>query len=222
MLRYTRRQRIDFSDFGRVQLEYGVRPRDVYSAIDALYAYLHAINKSAVKLNYGRLEESMLPAAFSGFISEMIVQSFANAFRSRRPELTINRYPNGHPDLVPRAKYVDDSVLSGRHGLEIKTTRSSSIQSHNQRAGAIIIVDILCDTLGTVHERLPTTVLRVRYGVLTKNDWKFYDRKPGSRRTITAAMLPSGKDKLVDVYANSQRGALRAYMREKRRLQTSQ
>ncbi len=216
--RYTRRQHASVQDANlKVKLRYGITAKDVVDAVNDLYAYLHAINKSAIRLSYGRLEESMLPAAFSGFISETMVQSFAHAFSNRKPGLVRNRYPNGHPDLIPRAKYRNDSVLSGTEGIEIKTTRSTSVQSHNERPGSLIVVEILCDLTGVVHERLATSVLTVRYGALTKRDWKFYPRKGASRRTITAAILPSGKKKLFEVYNNPLRAELLKYIREKKK-----
>jgi hypothetical protein len=119
-----------------VQLPYGMDARGVVAAINDLYAYLHAINGASVQYGYDRLEDIQLRAAFSGLISEIMVRSLAFSMGNRVPGLARNLYPNGHPDLIPRAMYPGDAVQNGDEGVEVKAARNpTSIQAHNTGEG---------------------------------------------------------------------------------------
>jgi len=49
--------------------------------------------------------------------------------------LTQNNYFNGHPDLIVKGVYPNDSVKAGMEGVEIKTTRKSggAVDTHSAR-----------------------------------------------------------------------------------------
>ena len=60
--------------------------------------------------------------------------------------LTQNRYFNGHPDLVVKGAYPNDSVRAGTEGVEIKTTRKSggAVDTHGARDQwmAVFVYDV--------------------------------------------------------------------------------
>ena len=187
-------------------LPYGMTTAGILAVVNDLYAYLHALNRASIEHGYGRLEDLMQPAGFSGLLSQLVVYSLARQFHSANPGLAVNEYPNGRPDLVPRAMYPSDSVLNGAEGIEVKVSRSSSSwQGHNPEAGWILIVQVAVD-LATqpVYDRSPTTVERVFVAQLTETDWSFAGRGAGSRRTPTASINLAGRAKLAQglVYAH--------------------
>jgi len=61
----------------------------------------------------------------------MLTASLARHSRT----LVENRYFNGHPDLVVKGKYANNSVKAGEHGIEIKTTRKAggAVDTHGAR-----------------------------------------------------------------------------------------
>lgn len=170
----------------------------VVAAINDLYAYLHALNKASIEYGYGRLEEILLRAAFSGLVSEVMVRSLAASLSNRVPGLTRNQYPNGHPDLIPRATYPGDAVQNGDEGVEVKAARNpTSIQAHNTGENWYAVIEFSCDvdTL-PLYDREPTTIRRVRVAYLQHTDWSFSGRSATSRRTPTASITKEGREKL--------------------------
>ena len=82
----------------------------------------------------------MQRAGFSGLLSQSFMSAVAAAFSSESPGLTLNQYPNGRPDLVPRAHYDGDAVKNGDEGVELKTSRSTSgWQGHNPEGGWLMV-----------------------------------------------------------------------------------
>ncbi len=179
-------------------LPYGMDAVGVVAAINDLYAYLHALNSASIQYGYDRLEDIMQPAAFSGLISEIMVRSLATFMQNRIPGLARNLYPNGHPDLIPRAMYPGDAVQNGDEGIEIKAARNpTSIQAHNTGEGWYAVVEFSCDIETTpTYEREPTIIRRVRVAHLLHEDWSFSGRAATSRRTPTASITKIGRAKL--------------------------
>lgn len=179
-------------------LPYGMTVKGVVNAINDVYAYLHAMNKASIDYGYPRLEDLMQAAGFSGLVSNIVVRSMATAFANVKPGLTGNTYPNGRPDLVPRAHYEGDCCKKGDEGIEVKASRATrGWQGHNPDGGWIMIVqmDVDAKTL-PIYERRPTTILRVMVAQLEHTDWKFSGRSATSRRTPTASVTESGYVKL--------------------------
>lgn len=212
--RYIERPQADLSDVNTsISLPYGMDAAGVVSAINDLYSYLHAINRASIEYGYDRLEDVQLRAAFSGLVSEIMVRSLAASMSNRVPGLARNLYPNGHPDLIPRAAYPGDAVQNGDEGVEVKAARNpTSIQAHNTGEGWYCVVEFSCDVITTpVYDREPTIIRRVRIAYLEHPDWSFSGRSPTSRRTPTASIVRTGQEKLnagtiyirggVDAYA---------------------
>src|ERR1700685_3863425 len=127
MPRYLERPSADLADANTtLELPYGMDAIGFVKAVNDLYAYLYALNSESVKHGYGRLEEVLLRASFSGLVSEIMVRSLADSLANRVPGLARNLYLNGHPDLIPRAKYEGDAVQNGDEGVEVKAARNPS------------------------------------------------------------------------------------------------
>jgi hypothetical protein len=199
MPRYIERPSAELGDANAsVVLPYGMDAQGVVTAINDFYAYLHALNRASIEYGYDRIEDLMLRAAFSGLISEVMVRSLAVSMGNRVPGLARNLYPNGHPDLVPRAVYTGDAVQNGDEGVEVKAARNpTSIQAHNTGEGWYAVIEFSCDvdTL-PIYEREPTIIRRVRVAHLLHTDWSFSGRGEGSRRTPTASITSGGRAKL--------------------------
>jgi len=189
--RYIERPRAEMRDANAdLALPYGMDASGVVNAINDLYDYLHAINRASIEYGYDRLEDIMLRAAFSGLISEIMVRSLASSMLNRVPGLARNLYPNGHPDLIPRAMYPGDAVQYGDEGVEVKAARNAaSIQGHNVETGWFAVIEFSCDVENMpVYGREPTIIRRVRLANLEENDWSFSGRGASSRRTPTASI----------------------------------
>jgi hypothetical protein len=197
--RYIDRPTAETSDGDTAtMLPYDMDAAGIVAAVNDLYAYLHAINRASIDYGYDRLEDVMLRAAFSGLISEVMVRSLAASFSNRTPGLARNLYPNGHPDLVPRAVYPGDAVQNGDEGVEVKAARNpTSIQAHNTGEGWYAVIEFSCDVATMpVYDREPTIIRRVRIARLGHEDWSFSGRGEGSRRTPTASITRAGRVKL--------------------------
>lgn len=179
-------------------MPYGMHADGVVGAINELYAYLYALNRTSVDHGYDRLEDLMQPAGFSGLLSNLVVQALAKHFNNANPGLAANQRKNGRPDLVPRAHYPDDAVLRGDEGVEVKVSRQpSGWQGHNPESGWIMIVQISVDLeTQPIYDRAPTIVEAVYIGHLDESDWTFSGRSTTSRRTPTASINRQGVQKL--------------------------
>ena len=196
---YLQRQSAHLDDIDpSVAMPYGMHGAGLIAAMNDVYAYLHAVNVASVEHGYGRLEELMQPAGFSGLLSQSFMSAVAAAFSSESPGLTLNQYPNGRPDLVPRAYYDGDAVKNGDEGVELKTSRSTSgWQGHNPEGGWLMVFQIAVDaTTEPIYDRGPTRVDRVLIAMLEESDWNFSGRGAGSRRTPTASINQAGREKL--------------------------
>ncbi len=96
-----------------------------------VYDFFHDVNSDLLGKGLTRLDDMLRPAIMSGVISDMLTASLAKHSRS----LTENRYFNGHPDLIVRGVYADNSIKSGTEGVEIKTTRKTggAVDTHGAR-----------------------------------------------------------------------------------------
>jgi hypothetical protein len=100
-------------------------------AMQDVYDFFYDVNTSLLEKGLQRLDDMLRPAIMSGLLSDMITASMARHSRV----LVENKHFNGHPDLVVRGKYANDSVLSGLDGVEIKTTRKTggAVDTHGAR-----------------------------------------------------------------------------------------
>lgn len=99
---------------------------------------------------------------------------------------------------MPPAHYEGDAAQNGKEGVELKTSRATSgWQGHNPEGGWLMVFQIGVDTEAEpVYDREPTRVERVLIAQLEESDWNFSGRRPGSRRTPTASVNRTGREKL--------------------------
>lgn len=197
--RYLDRPQADAADADpNLALPYGLSAAGIVASINDLYAYLHALNAASIEHGYDRLEDIMLPAGFSGLLSELFVRAVAKQHGHSQPGIARNQRPGGRPDLVPRAVYPGDSVHRGEEGVEVKASgNATSWQGHNPETGWLMVVQVKIDRLTSpVYDRAPTEVLRVLIANLVEADWTYSGRSAESRRTPTASINRAGRDKL--------------------------
>ena len=120
----------------------------------------------------------------SGFISDLLTASIAKHARA----LTINAYFNGHPDLVVKGVYPNDSVKAGTEGVEIKTTRKSggAVDTHGARdqwmAVFVYNVDVVTEP---ARNRRTMTFTEVYLGKVDVADFRKNPRGELGNRTAT-------------------------------------
>lgn len=141
----------------------------------------------------------MLPAGFSGLLSELFVRAVAKQHSHAVPGVTRNQRPGGRPDLVPRAHYPGDAVHRGDEGIEVKASgHATSWQGHNPETGWLMVVQIAIDReTAPVYDRAPTIVERLLIAKLVDTDWTYSGRGEASRRTPTASINRQGREKLA-------------------------
>lgn len=131
-IKTVKKGQIDASCFNSAAtLPYNLRIDDFRVAMQDVYDFLHDTNTFLVGKELSRLDDTLRPANMSGFLSDMLTDSMAKHARS----LTRNTYHNGHPDLIVKGVYADDSVKSGSEGVEIKTTKKKggAVDTHGGR-----------------------------------------------------------------------------------------
>lgn len=113
------------------ELPYSLRLMDFEHAMQDVYDFFFDVNAMLSKKGMRRLDDMMRPAMMSGMISDMMTASLAKFSRT----LVENQHFNGHPDLVLRGTYPNDSAHSGSDGIEVKTTRKrgGAVDTHGAR-----------------------------------------------------------------------------------------
>ncbi len=178
-------------------IPYGLEVEAIYQAMVEFTNFLGFINAQLNSKGIQRFESMLMPANFSSLVGEFISATISKYC----PAVVKNRYHNGHPDLLPKGRYRDDSVQHGRDGIEVKASRYlRGWQGHNAEECWLMVFCFLAsrpsDTAKGVSPR-PFAFRRVYLGRLQKADWVFSGRKEGSRRTITASVTRSGYEKMT-------------------------
>jgi hypothetical protein len=110
----TLRNTVDTTKFNsEADLPYELRLQDFHMAMQDVYDFFYDVNSHLARKGLERLDDMLRPAIMSGVLSDMLTASLANHSRV----LTVNRYFNGHPDLVVQGIYPDNSVRAGRDGV---------------------------------------------------------------------------------------------------------
>lgn len=163
-------------------LPYNLRVLDFQSAMQDVYDFFFDVNKREKKLS--RLDDMLRPAILSGTISDMLTESLAKHSRS----LTVNGYFNGHPDLLARGVYPNDSVKSGEQGVEIKTTKKpgGAVDTHGGRTQWMCVFVYKIDTLTEPAEnRIPLQFTELYLSEVTPDDFRRNERGDLGTRTAT-------------------------------------
>jgi hypothetical protein len=129
----------------------------------------------------------------SGVLSDMLTASLAKHSRT----LTENRYFNGHPDLIVRGVYANDTIQSGVQGIEIKTTRKAggAVDTHGARNQwlCVFVYSIDRETEPAAARRA-MSFTELYLGKVTKKDFRKNAR--GELGTRTATLHKDGIHKL--------------------------
>lgn len=174
-------------------LPYELRIDDFRVAIQDVYDFFFDVNMNLVAKGLDRLDETLRPAIMSGVLSDMLTASLAKHSRT----LVVNSYFNGHPDLVVKGRYANNSVKAGEHGVEIKTTRKpgGAVDTHGARdQWMCVFVYEVDNTTEPATERLPMRFTEVYLGQVGADDFRKNAR--GELGTRTATLHAAGIAKL--------------------------
>jgi len=178
---------------GAAQLPYELRLDDFAIAMQDVYDFFYDVNKLLISKGLQRLDEMLRPANMSGTISDMLSASIAKHSRV----LVQNQYFNGHPDLIVRGLYANDSVRSGDQGIEVKTTRKrgGAVDTHGARSQWMcVFVYVLDRETEPAIDRKPMTFAEVYLGHVDLGDFRRNPR--GELGTRTATLDRAGLAKL--------------------------
>jgi hypothetical protein len=177
------RNRVDDSRFnGQATLPFELRIDDFRLAMHDAYDFFFDVNSNLVAKGLDRLDDMLRPAIMSGVLSDMLTASLAKHSRA----LAENRYFNGHPDLVLKGAYPDNSVKAGEHGVEIKTTRKSggAVDTHGARNQWMCVFVYEVDNESEpASERKPLAFREVYLGQVTIEDFRKNPRAELGTRT---------------------------------------
>ncbi len=112
-------------------MPFELRLEDFSLAMQDVFDFFFDVNSFLVKKGLQRLDDMLRPAIMSGLLSDLLTASLAKHSRT----LTQNQHFNGHPDLLVKGVYPNDSAKSGLDGVEIKTTRKAggAVDTHGAR-----------------------------------------------------------------------------------------
>jgi hypothetical protein len=174
-------------------LPYELRLKDFEMAMADVYDFFFDVNSHLTEKNLSRLDDMLRPAIMSGVVSDMLTASLARHSRV----LIENGYFNGHPDLIPRGKYPQNTVKAGNDGVEIKTTRKpgGAVDTHGARdQWMCVFVYSVDNQTEPAAEREPMLFREVYMAKVTIDDFRKNPR--GALGTRTATLHRDGITKL--------------------------
>lgn len=167
-----------------VKLPYGLRLNDFEMAMQDIYDFFADVNGLLLAKSLQRLDDTMRAANLSGLLSDMLTASVAKHSRG----LTENKYFNGHPDLIVKGKYPNDKVMSGKDGIEIKTTRKpgGAVDTHGGRDQWLCVFVYRVDNqTEPAVNRAPLTFTEAYLGQVSVADFRHNARGKLGTRTAT-------------------------------------
>jgi hypothetical protein len=177
-------------------IPYGCTPDHIYQAVVDFTQFLAVVNQALHSKRHERLEATLMPANFSGVVSDFLVSAVPKYCKG----LAKNGYHNGHPDLLPAGRYPDDCVQYADEGIEVKASRrGSGWQGHNAEKNWLLVFCFDCNGQRDARHQIEPRPFRftgVYLAQLTLEDWAFSGRRGASRRTPTASVNKSGVHKL--------------------------
>jgi hypothetical protein len=185
---------IDTSKFNsKATLPFELRLKDFEIALQDVYDFFFDVNQWLVGKGLTRLDDMLRPAIMSGVLSDMLTASLAKHSRT----LVENEFHNGHPDLIVKGVYPNNSVKAGDKGVEVKTTRKAggAVDTHGARNQwmCVFVYEIDNESEPAVSRR-PLTFTEVYLGKVTVADFRKNPR--GELGTRTATLHKEGIAKL--------------------------
>lgn len=179
------RQCPDPANFNRaLELPFGLRIEDFSLAMQDVYDLLFDVNSFLIGKSLQRLDDMLRPAITSGLLSDLLTASLARHSRS----LVQNEYFNGHPDLVVRGAYPNNSIKAGTEGVEIKTTRKpgGAVDTHGARNQWMTVFVYTTDSVSEpARDRQPLRFTEIYLGEVTTDDFRRNARGELGTRTAT-------------------------------------
>jgi hypothetical protein len=192
------RQRVDERRFNPgARYPYNLRQIDFVGAMQDVYDFFYDVNTHLRERNLPRLDDMLRPSICSGVISDMLTESLAKHSRS----LIVNAYFNGHPDLIVKGVYPNNSVKSGTEGVEVKSTRKrgGAVDTHGAREQWMCVFVYQVDNeTEPATERAPMIFREVYLGHVTPDDFRRNER--GELGTRTATLDAEGIAKLREYW----------------------
>jgi hypothetical protein len=177
----------------KVILPYGLKIEHINYAMNDFCNFLSFINKELHNNNMPIFEKLLMQANFSSIVGEFI----STTIPKYCDDLAKNRYHNGHPDLIEKGKFLNDSIQHSHEGIEIKASRhEKGWQGHNPENTWLMVFVFDCSRPNDSVSYKPFHFKTVYGAKLEESDWQFAGRKEGSRRTITATVKTSGFEKM--------------------------
>jgi hypothetical protein len=165
-------------------LPYELRLQDFEIAMQDVYDFFFDVNSYLINKGLQRLDDMLRAAIMSGVLSDMLTASMAKHSRT----LTENTHFNGHPDLIVRGIYPNNSVSAGSQGVEIKSTRKAggAVDTHGARDQwmAVFVYEVDNVTEPAV-ERAPMSFTEVYLGQVTIAHFRRNPRGELGTRTAT-------------------------------------
>lgn len=190
----TVREEVDAKAFNKkLELPYELRLKDFEIAMQDVYDFFYDVNSLFEKKGLPRLDDTLRAANMSGMISDMLTASVAKHSRT----LCQNKYHNGHPDLIVKGKYANDTEKAGEHGVEIKTTRKKggAVDTHGGREQWMcVFVYEIDEATEPAQKRAPTRFTEVYLAQVGVEDFRKNAR--GELGTRTATLHKDGVAKL--------------------------
>jgi len=165
-------------------LPYELRLEDFALAMQDVYHFFYDVNNLLVSKGLDRLDDILRPANMSGMLSDMLTASLAKHSRA----LTVNGHFNGHPDLIVRGVYPNNSVKAGTEGIEIKSTRKQggAVDTHGARDQWMCSFVYQVDgETEPARERRSMTFTEIYLGKVTEADFRNNPRGKLGTRTST-------------------------------------
>jgi hypothetical protein len=174
-------------------LPYNLRLSDFEQAMQDIYDFFYDVNTLLSSKGLRRFDDMMRPANMSGMISDMATATLARMSRS----LVENQHFNGHPDLLKRGHYANDSVASGSEGIEIKSTvkAGGAVDTHGARDQWMCVFVYEVDTTTEpAANRRPMKFTEIYLAYVEEADFRKNGR--GDLGTRTATLHKEGLKKL--------------------------
>ena len=149
-----------------------------------VYDFLYDVDTFLLGHGLERLDDMLRSANMSGMLSDMLTASLAKHSRSLVP----NAFHNGHPDLLVKGTYSNDSAKAGEHGIEVKSTRKKggAVDTHGGRnQWMCVFVYVVDGKTEPANHRKPTRFSEVYLNQVRLEDFRRNERGELGTRTST-------------------------------------
>jgi len=165
-------------------LPFGLRVDDFRLAMQDVHDFLFDVNNFLLGRGLERLDDTLRAANMSGMLSDMLTSSLAKHSRS----LVVNAYHNGHPDLLVKGQYANNSVRAGEQGIEVKSTRKKggAVDTHGGRnQWMCVFVHRVDNATEPATDREPMRFTEVYLGEVKVDEFRRNERGNLGTRTST-------------------------------------